>query len=399
MIYSETYRQQLYEFIPMLTYSRNKGVKVDEDKLYEIQLEFENKLQAKLAELHQLDSRLQGININSPQQVAEYLYDVKNYVYFKKEFRTTADKALGYLYKKYADPVIPLIGEARKISHFLGSFVHAIVTHIELGRVYPSVSQMKVTTRWSMNNPNMQQQPSRDPGFKKFKEVFVADPGNYFVQADYQQLEFRIAAGHCQDENMISFIKEGKDVHRYMAALLYGIKEQDVTYEQRSNTKSCNFGKLYRQSAKQLAELHDIPLSLAQEIHAIFDQLFPEWQKWNQYIIDFVNTHGYVEAKCGRVRRFPYITRDNSYKVYNEAVNFPIQCDGQAVTSLASLELYNKGYDWRFNVHDSIVLQCPKSELDMTISRMRKVMEQDFYGVPLGVDIGYGLNWGDLREV
>lgn len=48
------------------------------------------------------------------------------------------------------------------------------------------------------------------------------------------------------------------DFHTRTASLMYGVKYQDVTREQRKNAKTFNYGRLYNMSARDLLKLLDL---------------------------------------------------------------------------------------------------------------------------------------------
>jgi DNA polymerase-1 len=398
--------EELHKFIPMLTDIYLPGILIDEERLEQIDIKYTNLLDELLLEICELDKRFEGVNIRSPGDISEYLYVIRGFIYYKKEFRSTKADALNYLAIKYEDPIILMIKRAREVAHFLDSFVHSIMDNAVNGRIHTNINQFRTTTtRWASSDPNLQQQPSRGD-FGEFKEIFIADPGFSFVQSDYQQLEFRVAAFHCNDANMISFIREGRDIHRYMASLIYNKTEDVVTKDERTKSKTGTFGKIYRQTPSGLAARLNIPKTEAQAIHKIFDRLFPGWEPFNREVIAKVLRDGYVESYFGRIRRFPYITKSNEYKVFNEAVNFPIQCDGHVICSRAAYNMWqrlstyaNESVGIRNVVHDSILVQVPDGMVYDTVAMHKEIMETQLGDVPILIDTEIGKSWGNMTTV
>ena len=102
--------------------------------------------------------------------------------------------------------------------------------------------------RASCSGPNLQQVPKD----ARFRALFVPEPGNVFIIADYASMEMRAAAHISGDIAMREAFENGLDLHRVTAARMTGKALDDVTAEERKGAKAVNFGSIYGQGAAGL---------------------------------------------------------------------------------------------------------------------------------------------------
>lgn len=81
-------------------------------------------------------------------------------------------------------------------------------------------------------NPNLQQVPRT----KDVRSIYKAPPGRLFFEADYSQLELRIAADYSNDQTMLKIYNEGGDIHTTTAKLMTNGREP--TKEERGKAKA-----------------------------------------------------------------------------------------------------------------------------------------------------------------
>ena len=81
-------------------------------------------------------------------------------------------------------------------------------------------------------NPNLQQVPRT----KDVRAIYKAPPGRLFFEADYSQLELRIAADYSNDQTMLKIYNEGGDIHTTTAKLMTNGREP--TKEERGKAKA-----------------------------------------------------------------------------------------------------------------------------------------------------------------
>ena len=106
------------------------------------------------------------------------------------------------------------------------------------GRIHASYNLTNVVSgRTSSSNPNLQQVP-RTPDVRG---LFHAPEGRCFFEADYSQLELRIAAHYANEPTMLRIYKEDGDIHTETAKLMTGGREP--TKDERRKAKAVNFGR------------------------------------------------------------------------------------------------------------------------------------------------------------
>ena len=105
-------------------------------------------------------------------------------------------------------------------------------------RIHPSFNLTNVVSgRTSCNNPNLQQVPRT----KDIRGLFSGAPGMILFEADYSQLELRIAAHYANDKTMLRIYHQNGDIHTETAKLFTNGREP--TKEERGKAKAVNFGR------------------------------------------------------------------------------------------------------------------------------------------------------------
>jgi len=346
------------------------------------------KLEKELVEL----SGVKGFNPRSPKQVMDVLYRKLDLPmpHIKGEVKETSNKeALEELSDLH--PLPKKLLEYRKI--------HNNRIHTEYNLIGT------VTGRLASSNVNLQNIPrSRDDDPLHIKDAFLAPPGWQLVQADYSQLELRIAALLSKDEWLAQMFREGRDIHGYVASLIYG---PNYTREQRVAAKFVDFGTLYGRSARSVAEEHKISVSEAEQLINAFLGKATALKEWRDKQVELVRNQGYVESWYGRRRRFPLITEKAFHEIRNQSYNFPIQSTASD-TCLRALTKLDKLLDPKvafpiLTVHDSIVLQVREDKVKEVARIMKEVMEdvpfKNEVDFPFTVDAEYGPSWGELSEL
>jgi DNA polymerase-1 len=253
----------------------------------------------------------------------------------------------------------------------------------------------------------LQNIPIRDEEGRRIREAFVAGPGNVLISADYSQIELVVLAHLSEDENLISAFQEDKDVHARTAALIFGISEKDVAPDQRRIAKTINFGVMYGMSAFRLA--NELRISRTEAV-AFIDAYFKTYAGVSRFIGDLVRKTeetGYAATILGRRRYIQGInSRNKTEKAAAErvAVNTPIQGSAADIVKTAMLNLDARltaeGSAARLllQVHDELILECPRAEAKTASRLVREVMENAVtLKVPLRVSVETGKRWGDFH--
>ena len=197
------------------------------------------------------------------------------------------------------------------------------------------------------------------------------------------------------------------DVHSLTASQVFGTPVEDIDNDMRRKAKAINFGIIYGISAFGLAKQLNIPRSEAAEyINAYFSK-YPGIKNYMETTIQSAKERGYVETLYGRKCFVPGILDKNAATrnfMERAAINAPIQGGAADIIKLAmirmpeELERANLNAKMLLQVHDELIFDVPKAELDVTSSLIKKTMETVCHlSVPLIVDIGHGENWDEAH--
>jgi len=364
-------------------------------------------------DLSQLRTRLQQdlrnptFNPNSVKQVAHLLYDTMK-LPSKRWGRTTAREAIQPLADRF--PIVQDIIDYRGKSRMLSKDIRGLVALAdENHRVHPSLFLPGSRTgRLSCSRPNLQNVPTViGPIIRK---AFIPRPGWWLASIDYSQLELRVAAWYSRDERLLTAFKNGEDVHTLVAAEIFNVPIDEVTYEQRYIAKYVDFGVFYGRGAQSLAEGElNCSVEEAQAYIDAFWARFPGVNQWRRKQEEFVIEHGYVVSGTGRRRRFPLILdRKMLGEVQRKAVNTPIQSLGHDCLLVAMNRLHQTVLDPREaflvgEVHDEVLAEIRKDCLHKVARQFVDVMEsvpgEMLEGVdfPFPVDVEYGPSWGEME--
>ena len=364
----------------------------------------------KLAELEDLIYQLAGgpFNINSPKQVAEVLFDkLELKTNKKKKTRSTSAEVLEELAQEYE--ICDYILQHRKFSKLKSTYTDVLPTLISKrdGRIHTTYNQaLTVTGRLSSSNPNLQNIPIRTEEGNKIRSAFCAmDKENSLIlSADYSQIELRLLAHVSEDEHLIHSFTSGEDIHTMTASKVFGVGLNEVTKEMRRRAKAVNFGIVYGQSKYGLAKNLGISNNEAQEFIDKYFETYPRVKEYMNYEIDFVNKHGYVETIFGRKRYLASELHSSNFQIrefaQRAAINQPLQGTAADLIKMAMIdvekELEAKKLKTKMimQVHDELVFEVPKDELEIVKELVLKCMELNQpLRVPLEVDINYGSSW------
>jgi len=354
-------------------------------------------------------------NINSPQQLSDVLFNQLRLEPPDKSrktatgFYSTSADVLEMMRDKH--PILEWILENRELSKIKSTYVDALPAAINpaTGRVHTSYSQIgAVTGRLSSNNPNLQNIPIRSETGRKVRNGFIADKGNLLLSVDYSQVELRIVAHMANDEAMLDAFRAGEDIHATTAAAIYDIPLEQVTKDMRSHSKAINFGLIYGMSAFGLTRTTDLTLAEAENFVKAYFQKFPGVKKYLDGIRRQAAEIGYVETLLGRKRYFPALQSKQNVQMKNreerEAINAPIQGTAADIMKIAMIKippaLKSKGLSAKMllQVHDELVLEVPKKEIDETAKVVQQTMANAYsMSIPLETEARAGKNWGEME--
>jgi len=364
------------------------------------------------------DTRIKRFNPNSNQELATLFFTDLGFTPTKHTPTGAPSVARGEL-AKIDHPVVGMIEEYRHVQHLKDSFCDTLPSKAdELGRVHPTIKTTRTATgRWSMEDPNCQQIPSRDEEGKKIREAFIAEEGNVLVSIDYSQIEMRVQAHVAQCESMLQIFREGRHIHRETCAEVYGIPLADVNQDspEYKATKNINFGVMYleteaglfTQMKREKAQGWDLQ-RCAQFIKDVY-KLRPELWSWQQETIAFARRNGYVKDMWGRIRKIPECLVPVEWvqsQGDRQAVNMPIQGGAQGILKQAMVKISQErpwwltnGARWLLQVHDELIWEVERPLVSRFIEETVPTMENIVkLSVPLEVEAKVGLNWGQMKK-
>ncbi len=369
------------------------------------------------ADLHRLEqeiARAAGteVNLNSPRQLASVLFERLQLPVLKKTKTgpsTDADvleqlAAMGHELPR-------LILEYRELQKLKNTYIDTLPTRINrnTGRIHTSFNQAGAATgRLSSAEPNLQNIPVRTPRGEAIRAGFVPREGWVFLVADYSQIELRIMAHLSDDAAFIEAFRQGGDIHRQTAALIFNVQPDQVTGDMRARAKTINFATIYGQGAFALSRQLGIALEDARGFIARYFERFSGVRSFLDRQIELARQQGYVETLFKRRRYIPEIKERNfSLRSYGErnAQNSPLQGSAADLIKLAMVGIHHaireQGLAGRMllQVHDELVFEVPPDEVEVMTRLVREHMENVVQlKVPLVVDIGVGPNWLEAKR-
>lgn len=348
-------------------------------------------------------------NLSSPKQLGDILFEKLKLISKPKKTKTgqyaTSEEILSELAPKHK--IVSNVLEYRQLQKLQSTYIDALPKEVNstTGRVHTTYMQaVTATGRLSSNNPNLQNIPIRTERGQQIRKAFIPRNEDYtLLSADYSQIELRVIAALSGEKNMIEAFLQNQDIHRSTAAKVFNVDIQSVTREQRSHAKTVNFGIIYGVSAFGLSNQTELSRSESKELIDTYYQTYPQLKVFIDKQIHFARENGYVETILGRRRYLPDINSRNQVvrgAAERNAVNAPIQGSAADIIKIAMINIYNLLKDNKLKtkmllqVHDELIFDVPKNELDFVKPLIKKTMEEAYqFAVPLVVDLGIGKNW------
>lgn len=380
------------------------GIRLDAQVLREQSVVLQKDLQKLEQDIYELCGG--PFNVGSPKQLGHVLFEKLKLPTGKKTktgYSTDSD-VLEKLKGQHA--VIEHLIEYRELAKIKSTYVDALpnLVNAETGRIHTSFRQAWTTTgRLSSVNPNLQNIPIRTERGRAIRKAFVAKPGSTLISADYSQIELRILAHITGDPGLVRAFQDDLDIHAATASEIFGVPLAEVTSDLRRAAKAVNFGIAYGQGAFGLAEGLGIPRKEATEI---IDRYFERFKNVRSYMEETIREgyeKGYVETLFGRRRYLDELkSKNQGLKKFGEraAINAPIQGTASDLVKLAMIQIHHEtAIPLLLQVHDELLFECPKNQVEQEIPLIKKVMENIFQlKVPLKVNIASGENWEDAHS-
>jgi DNA polymerase-1 len=369
------------------------------------------------AELLRLEGEIatvagEALNLNSPRQLATILFERQQLPVLKRTKTgpsTDADVLEQLAAMGHALP--RLILDYRELQKLKSTYVDTLPATVNrhTGRIHTSFNQTGAATgRLSSSDPNLQNIPIRTPRGEAIRRGFVPRAGWQFLVADYSQIELRIMAHLSGDPAFIQAFRQGGDIHRQTAALIFGVPVEQVTADMRARAKTINFATIYGQGPFALSRQLGIAQEDAKSFIARYFERFAGVRAFLDRQIQLAREQGYVETIFKRRRYIPEIKdRNFNMRAYGErnAQNSPLQGSAADLIKLAMIRIHAAFRERKLRsrmllqVHDELVFESPPEELEVMRQLVRDHMEHVVeLRVPLVVDIGVGPNWLDAKR-
>lgn len=406
--------------ISIIKEMEKKGILIDIPYLKKISEEYHKDLTILEKNIWKLAGT--EFNINSPKQIGEVIFNklglsIKGIKKSAGGAISTRESELEKL--RDTHPIIGEILKHRELQKLLSTYIDTIPSLIsDDGRLHANFIQTGTTTgRFASNNPNLQNIPIKTERGKNIRNAFIAPKGYLLASFDYSQIELRVAAIMSQDSFFIEAFKEGRDIHSAVAMKVFGVQEEDVTYDMRRRAKVINFGILYGMGVNALKDNLGTDRKEAQIFYDNYFAQFPTIASYLESIKNFAKKNGYTETLFGRKRYFPGIKSPIPFiRAMSErmATNAPIQ--GTATADIIKIGMKKVDDALReagfinevklvLQVHDELIYEIKEDKIkkasNIIENAMKNVIPDEFLedkeSVPLLVSVSFGKNWGDLK--
>ena len=404
------YGEMELPLIAVLARMEATGVALDREALAGLATEFGVEISRLEAEIY-VDVGHE-FNLGSPKQLEQILFFELNLPKGKRTKTGYSTDASVLEDLRAAHPMIDKLLEWRVYTKLRSTYVDALPNLIASdGRLHTTFHQaVAATGRLSSSDPNLQNIPIRTPLGRRIRRAFVAGaPDLTLVAADYSQIELRILAHVSGDEHLRDAFARKADIHRETAARVLHKDAADVTLGERSMAKMVNFGIAYGMSDFGLSSRANIPRAEAQEFINTYFATYSGISYYMLAIKEQARSQGFVTTLLGRKRQIPELAaRNPTLRAAGErmAINMPIQGTAADIVKIAMIRLDERlragGFRARplLQVHDELLLEVPRDELDRLVPILRETMEDALpLDVPLTVDIKVGDNWESMTPL
>lgn len=395
--------------VPVLAKMEREGIRIDADFFQEMSERLDRDLTLIREEIHKVAG--EEFNLNSTPQLREILFEKQGLPVIKRtKTGPSTDSSVLEELATQGHEIPRLMIEYRELEKLRSTYVDALPQLVlpRTGRIHTRFNQtVAATGRLSSSDPNLQNIPIRTELGREIRKGFIPAEGYLFYGADYSQVELRILAHFSGDEPLVSAFRDGIDVHKQTASVIFDIPLDEVTADQRGQAKTINFATLYGQGPFSLARQLGIGRD---EAKAFIEQYFERFSGVRSYLDEQVakaHKSGFVETLMGRRRYVPELTAKNwNVRQFGERVaqNTPIQGTAADMIKKAMLDVSqalaeaDTGARMLLQVHDELLFEVPVGEeealAELVVAQMEGAMELN---VPLVAEGGVGTSWYDTK--
>src|SRR5574344_1182099 len=392
--------------LPILARMEETGIHLDKQVLADYSVELAKTIVDKEQDIYKEVGH--EFNIASTKQLQQVLFDERKLMQ-KKKTKTGYSTDTAVLEDLASwDPVPRMILDYRSLTKLQSTYVEALpLLTDDKSRIHTTCVQTGTATgRLSSRDPNLQNIPVREEAGRKIRAAFTAIPGTVLISADYAQIELVVLAHLSSDENMCKAFRDGVDVHKSTASLLYNVPPEKVTPEMRRTAKTINFGIMYGMSAFRLSNELGISRTEAKNFIDAYFTTYAGINKFRDETIENAKKNGYVETIMGRRRKIVAINSRNKLEQQGAeriALNTPIQGSAADIVKQAMIDVQTALDETKspahmlLQVHDELIFECPDDEKTIadTIALVQEKMEHAVQlQMPLRGSVDHGANWG-----
>ena len=384
------------------------GIRVDRAVLEGIAAEMAEEcraLEARICDLAGVE-----FNVNSVPQLRSVLYERLGLTPVRKTKTGYSTDARTLEQLRGQHPIIDVLLRYREVEKLRSTYGERLAAEIGPdGRIHATFNQTVARTgRLSSDRPNLHNIPVRSEDGKRLRRAFVPSDGARLLVADYDQIELRAIAYLSGDPGLTAAFAAGEDIHRAVAARVFGVAPEEVTHAQRSTAKMVSYGLAYGMESYGLSQRLAVPVEEAKAILDSFFEAFPSVRSYMQEAVAEARRAGYTVTAFGRRRPLPDLLA-GSFQVRQaaerQAMNAGIQGLAADLFKLALVRLdgglEEGGYASRvvLQVHDEVLVDVVAGEDTAVEPLVRQALEgAASLRVPLVVSMAWGDSWAEAKD-
>jgi len=326
-----------------------------------------------------------------------------------------------------------MILRTRDLNKTHGTFINTIMKHTAHdGRIHSHINQIRsddggtVSGRISMNNPNLQQIPARDPELgPMIRSLFLPEEGEEWASIDFSQQEPRILVhyAHAYSKSQghdMQGVQEFVDGYQNDPDMDFHTMVADMAKIPRKQAKTINLGMMYGMGVNKLSDQLDIPVDEAKKLVSQYHERVPFVKMLMHGVMNKLNARqssGSIRSILGRKCRFdlwepdtfsmnkalPYKEALNEHgpttrlkRAYTyKALNRLIQASAADMTKKAMVDIHKLGITPLIQIHDEVAVSVSsKEQVNSIVHAMENAVQ---LGVPSKVDVEIGPSWGESK--
>ncbi|HEV2427064.1 MAG TPA: DNA polymerase, partial [Acidimicrobiales bacterium] len=398
---SRVYESIELPLVKVLGRMEARGVCVDAALLRSISAEFAEEATRLDAEIQELAGH--PFKVNSSAQLQVVLFEELGLPHGKKTKTGYSTDATTLEAIVDANPIVPKVLRYREVEKLRSTYGASLIDAVGAdGRIHATFAQTVARTgRISSDSPNLHNIPVRTADGRRLRYAFTAAPGWRLAVADYNQIELRILAHLSQDPGLLAAFAGHEDVHRTIAASVFGVEPGEVTNDQREQAKAVSYGLVYGMEAYGLSQRLGIPVPAAREVIDRYFSGFPTLRAYMDATLAQVRAQGFTRTEFGRIRPFPDLATASGparAAAERQAMNAGIQGLAADVfkSGLVRLDraLAAAGMAARLvlQVHDEVLVESPPEEEERVEAT---ILDALTHAAQLSVPLEVSLAWGD----